>query len=84
MALLTENPPTPSDWASAGVAIPRPRRRLRGLALPVLPSWPLVAQVAGAVVAEVGVWQEWGRPVALIVGGVAAVAVGMLREAGRI
>lgn len=61
-----------------------PRTRVRGLRLPVLPSWPLVAQVAGAVAALTGVWQEWGSPVALMVGGVAAVLVGALREAGKI
>ena len=60
------------------------RPRVRGLRMPVLPSWPLVAQVGGAVASLAGVWQEWGSPVALIVGGVAAVVVGALREAGKI
>lgn len=63
---------------------PAPRPRVRGLRLPVLPSWPLTVQVAGAVAAVAGVWQEWGSPVALMVGGVAAVLVGALREAGKI
>lgn len=60
------------------------RPRVRGLGLPALPSWPLVAQVVGGAGALVGVWQEWGSPVALMVGGVAAVVVGALREAGRV
>jgi hypothetical protein len=52
--------------------------------MPVLPSWPLVAQVGGGIAALVGVYQEWGSPAALMAGGVAAVVVGMLREAGRV
>lgn len=62
----------------------RTKRRLRGLSLPVLPSWPLVAQVAGGGAALAGVWLRFGVPVALIVGGAALVLVGMLREAGKI
>jgi hypothetical protein len=61
-----------------------PRRRVRGLRMPVLPSWPLVAQVGGGIAALVGVYQEWGSPAALMAGGAAAVVVGMLREAGRV
>lgn len=61
-----------------------PRRRLHGLRFPVLPSWPLLAQVGGAVAALVGVYQEWGSAGALMAGGAAAVVVGMLREAGRV
>lgn len=63
-------------------AVARPR--VRGLRIPVLPSWPLVAQVVGGIAALSGVWQEWGSPVALMVGGVAAVVVGALREAGKV
>lgn len=78
----------PTDTAWLEVDRPRPARppvrRLRGLALPVLPSWPLVAQAAGAVATMVGVWQEWGSPAALMASGVAAVLTGMLRESGRI
>jgi len=61
-----------------------PRPRIRGLRLPALPSWPLVAQVAGAVAALTGVYQEWGSAVALIAAGVAAALIGALREAGKI
>lgn len=63
-------------------AVPRPR--VRGLRLPALPSWPLTAQVVGAISALWGVDHEWGAGVAAIVGGVAAVLVGALREAGKI
>jgi hypothetical protein len=84
MALLTENPPAPGDWATPARPTATPRRRLRGLSLPVLPSWPLVAQVLGGGAALWGTYLEFGRPVALMVGGVAAVLVGTLREAGKI
>ncbi len=63
---------------------PAPRPRVRGLRLPVLPSWPLLAQLAGAGAALWGVWAQFGGPVAGMVGGAAAVAVGALREAGKI
>lgn len=61
-----------------------PRRRLRGLRVPVLPSGPLLAQVGGSVAALGGVYMAWGLAVTLIIGGVAAVLVGALREAGRV
>jgi hypothetical protein len=85
----TEAPPfDPSTWTRKSLqAVPdpaTPRRRARGLSLPVLPSWPLVAQVLGGTAALCGVWLRFGVPVALIVGGVALVLVGMLREAGKI
>ena len=61
-----------------------PRRRLRGLRLSALPSWPLAAQVLGAAGMLGGVYLKFGLAITLIVGGVVAVAVGMLREGGRI
>lgn len=61
-----------------------PRRRVRGLQLRALPSAPLVAQVGGGVAALYGVWLAWGTSIALIVGGIAAVALGALREAGKV
>lgn len=64
-------------------AVP-PRRKLRGLRMPVLPSWPLLAQAAGAAATLVGVYLKWGSGITLIVGGVAAVLVGALREAGKV
>lgn len=63
---------------------PAARPRLRGLRFPALPSWPLLAQGGGGIAALVGVYQEWGSAGALMAGGVAAVVVGMLREAGRV
>lgn len=62
----------------------RPRPRVRGLRMPALPSWPLVAQVAGGLSALGGVYLEWGSAVTLIVGGVTSVVIGALREAGKI
>lgn len=85
---LTDSPTSTWVPASNGAAQPGeqlvPRRRARGLSFPALPGWPLLTQLAGGVAAEVGVWQVWGRPVALLVGGVVAVVVGALRESGRI
>lgn len=72
-------------WESESAAPVRARRRrARGLAFPVLPSWPLLAQVGGGVGALVGVYLRFGPAVALIVGGAALVLLGMLREAGKI
>lgn len=61
-----------------------PRRRVRGLRMPVLPSGPLAAQVGGAAATLGGVYLAWGVAVTLIVGGVAAVVLGALREAGKV
>lgn len=62
----------------------QPRRRARGLRLTVLPSWPLLGQVGGAVAAGAGVWHLFGWGWTALVGGAAAVVVGMLREGGKI
>jgi hypothetical protein len=71
-------------WATQVLPKVQPRRRVRGLAFPAIPSWPLLAQVGGSSAALAGVWMQWGTPIALVVGGVGAVLVGMLRESGRI
>ena len=60
------------------------RRRARGLRLPILPSWPLVSQVGGAAMVLLGTYLRFGIAVTLIVGGVAAVILGVLRESDRI
>lgn len=68
-------------------AIPKVKRaRVRGLRMPSVkvPSWPLLAQVGGAFATLGGVYLEWGTGVTMIVGGLAAVVVGALREAGKV
>ena len=74
----------PFNGAASPPPPPAPRPRIRGLRLPALPSWPLLAQVGGGAAALWGVWAQFGGPVAGMVGGIAAVAVGALREAGKI
>jgi hypothetical protein len=54
------------------------------LRFPVLPGGPLISQVCGAVAVVVGVYMQWGGPIALVVGGVAGTLAGMLREAGKV
>jgi len=71
---------TLTDW----IAEPLPRRKVRGLRFPVLPSGSWLAQVGGAVATLAGVTMLAGVAVALIVGGVASVVVGALREAGKV
>lgn len=61
-----------------------PRRKVRGLKLTAVPSWPLVTQACGGLSALTGVYMLWGLAVVLIVAGVAAVTLGALREAGRV
>jgi hypothetical protein len=67
---------------SADVAPAVPRRRMRGLRLTAVPSWPLLAQWVGGVAVLSGVYLKFGLSITLIVGGVAALAVGMLAEGG--
>jgi hypothetical protein len=82
---MVDERPEPFFGLASEPEPPRPpRRRVRGLQVRAVPSWPLLAQLAGGVAALVGVYQEWGSPVALMVGGVAAVLVGALREAGKV
>jgi len=61
-----------------------PVRRVRGLRFPVLPTGSLIAQVLGAVATEVGLYLAAGLAATLIAGGVAAVVVGALKEAGKV
>jgi hypothetical protein len=61
-----------------------PRRRLRGIRITAVPSWPLLAQVGGGAAVLSGVFLLWGVAITLIVGGVVAVALGTLREGGKI
>jgi hypothetical protein len=59
-------------------------RRVRGLRLPVLPSGTLLAQLAGGAAVLWGTYMTWGLGRTLIVGGIAAVVLGALKEAGKI
>lgn len=60
------------------------RRRVRGLRIKTLPSWPLLSQTLGGAAVLGGVFLLWGVAVTLIVGGVAAITLGTLREGGKI
>jgi hypothetical protein len=60
------------------------RRRIPGLRMPALPSATLLAQLGGGGAALSGVFGAWGWPATLIIGGVATVLLGALREAGKI
>lgn len=64
--------------------IAQPRRRVRGIRVKALPSWPLLSQLGGGAAVLGGVFLLWGVAVTLIVGGVAAVALGALGEGGKI
>jgi hypothetical protein len=77
-------PPHPMADPPAEPALVAPRRRVRGFQIRALPSVPLVAQLGGGAAALAGVYLAWGTAIALIVGGVAAVALGALREGGKI
>jgi hypothetical protein len=61
-----------------------PRRRLRGLRMPVLPTGAWLAQVGGGIGSLLGVYLQFGVAVTLITGGVAALVLGALREAGKV
>jgi hypothetical protein len=63
---------------------PAKRARVRGLRMPALPSWPLLAQLVGGASTLGGVYLQFGTGVTMIVGGLAATALGMLRESGKI
>lgn len=86
MSAQTQEFTTPVSWLGgvdqAAAAVPR--RRLRGLRAPVLPSGPLLAQLLGGVGALVGLYVEFGSAVTLIAGGITSVVLGALREGGRI
>lgn len=61
-----------------------PRRRVRGLRFPVLPSGAWLAQAGGGAATLLGAYLAFGIAVTLIIGGVAAVVLGALREAGKV
>jgi hypothetical protein len=71
-----------SDTWNAPTAV-HPRVRLRAFRFPAV-SATLLAQLGGGGAALTGVWMQWGTPVLLMVGGVAATVLGALREAGKI
>lgn len=84
--MTTEQLHTNGSWLDEQLRPPEPppRRRVHGLRFPVIPSWPLLAQVGGSVAVLSGMYMWRGLAATLIVGGLAAVLLGMLREAGRI
>lgn len=59
-------------------------KRLRGLRMPALPTGAWLAQVGGGIGALFGSYLQFGLPLTMIIGGVAAVVLGALREAGKI
>lgn len=59
-------------------------RRLRGLRFPVIPTGSWLAQVGGGVAALTGTYLQFGVAVTLMVGGLASVVLGALREAGKV
>lgn len=75
----------PSDgWRIAGRASTMPRRRLRGLRMPVVPSGTLLTQFGGGLATLTGVYLAAGLAITLIAGGIAAALLGALKEAGKI
>lgn len=77
-------PPHPMAEPRPDVPATRIRRRARGLRFPALPSWALLAQLGGGAAVLTGVYQMWGAAVTAIVGGLGAILLGMLREAGKV
>jgi hypothetical protein len=71
------------DWPAATVEQP-PRRKLRGLRFPVIPTGAWLAQVGGGLAALTGSFLQFGAPVTLIAGGLVMVVLGALREAGKV
>lgn len=62
----------------------KPPRRLRGLRFPVLPTGAWLAQVGGGLATLGGTYLQFGFAATLITGGVAALVLGALREAGKV
>ncbi len=62
----------------------KPVRRLRGLRFPVLPTGSWLAQVGGGLATLGGTYLQFGIGATLITGGVAALVLGALREAGKV
>lgn len=73
-----------NSWIDIDAVRARPARRVKGLRMPVLPSGSWLAQVGGGAGALFGCYQVLGLGITMIIGGVAAVVLGMLREAGKI
>jgi hypothetical protein len=61
----------------------QPRVKLRALRFPAVPA-TLLVQLGGGASALTGVYLAWGLAALLIVGGVATVVLGALREAGKV
>jgi len=73
------------DYLFSADRAPRPEpRKLRGLRFPVIPTGSWLAQVGGGIAALTGTWMQFGTATALMAGGLAAVVLGSLREAGRV
>lgn len=72
------------ESATQQVPVVGRRRRVRGLTVRAVPSMPLVAQIGGGVSTLAGTYMLAGTALTLIIGGVAAVVLGTLREAGVI
>lgn len=81
----TELNPSDTSWLN-GQARPAeaPRRRLRGLRMPVIPSGTLLTQLGGGLATFTGVYLAAGLAITLIAAGVTAAVLGALREAGKI
>jgi hypothetical protein len=82
---ILNSPHAPADtsWVKT-TEVRAPRRRMRGIRITAVPSWPLLSQFGGGAAVLGGVFLLWGVAVTLIVGGVVAVALGTLREGGKI
>jgi hypothetical protein len=74
---------TTYESITAGLPDAKPRIRLRAFRFPAVPM-TLLAQLGGGGAALTGVYLQWGIAVLLMVGGAAAVVLGMLREADKI
>lgn len=70
-------------WADTEEIRP-PRRRVRGMRIPVLPTGSLLAQVLGGAAVLVGCFLQFGGAITLIVGGAAVALLGALKESGKI
>lgn len=76
--------PTDRSWIEMESDVRPPPRRVRGLRMPVLPTGSWLAQVGGGVAALSGAYMQFGLGVTMIAGGVAALVLGALREAGKV
>jgi len=76
--------PTGQPWVGEPAPAPTPRRRVQGLQIKALPTLPNAAQWLGGAATLAGVYLQWGWAVTLIVGGLGAAVLGMLKEGGKI